>query len=353
MGSRRRLCSNLRTPRGSLRTTSLGWQFMMSLRLSSKQCCPAPVRNRRLPFVHSAFSLQREFPNVHLWYSTIIKVSLGPYFVKPLGFWVVRLWKEPFNLAFGSHHHSCMPLFIRRTRTFRNPSCRTLFSSLATTPSSSSMMFSGILQLTTYCAVLQFLWLTSFQAGPPQCCCIKPERLDTETSLSICSLDLWRRAPCITVCNTKDLELTVIFLLRLKVAVCPRPFPPLFPLWCLWMKFEFESTIIFSLGTLVNNKVKVRSDKWTLWKESTFDLVGLNNIIPTSACTSDIVTLAHINRFDDTRIEINCSLLLKQLILLYLGYTLQLSFGTGSYVSNYIEIHSSFWLRRFIKTYIL
>ena len=174
-------------------------------------------------------------------YSTTIKVSSGPYLVKPLGFWVVRLWKEPFNLAFGSHHHSCMPLFIRRTRTFRNPSCRTLFSSLATTPSSSSMMFSGILQLTTFCAVvLQFLWHTSFQAGPPQCCCIKPERLDTETSLSICSLDLWRRAPCITVCNTKDLELTVIFLLRLKVAVCPRPSPPLFPLWCLWWSLNLS-----------------------------------------------------------------------------------------------------------------
>ena len=261
MGSRRRLCSNLRTPRGSLRTTSLGWQFMMSLPLSSKQCCPAPVRNRRLPFVHSAFSLQREFPIVLLWYSTMIKVSSGPYFVKPLGFWVVRFWKVPFTLAFGSHYHSCTPSFIRRTRTFRNPSCRTLFSSLATTPSSSSMMFSGILHLTTFCAVvLQILWRTSFQAGPPQCCCIKPERLDTETTMSNCSLDLWRRAPCITVCNTKDLELTVIFLLRLKVAVCPRPSPPLFPLWCLWMKFEFESTIIFSLGTLVNNMVKVRCD---------------------------------------------------------------------------------------------
>ena len=93
MGSRRRLCSNLRTPRGSLRTTSLGWQFMMSLPLSSKQCCPAPVRNRRLPFVHSAFSLQREFPIVYLWYSTIIKMSSGPYFVKPLGFLVVRFKK--------------------------------------------------------------------------------------------------------------------------------------------------------------------------------------------------------------------------------------------------------------------
>ena len=190
MGSRRRLCSNLRTPRGSLRTTSLGWQFMMSLPLSSKQCCPAPVRNRRLPFVHSAFSLQREFPIV-LWYSPMIKVSSGPYFVKPLGFWVVRLWKVPFSLAFGSHYYSCTPLFIRRTRTFRNPSCRTLFSSLATTPSSSSMMFSGILHPTTFCAVvLQILWRTSFQAGPPQCCCIKPERLDTETTMSNCSLDL-------------------------------------------------------------------------------------------------------------------------------------------------------------------
>ena len=72
MGSRRRLCSNLRTPRGSLRTTSLGWQFMMSLPLSSKQCCPAPVRNRRLPFVHSAFSLQREFPIVP-WSSKLTK----------------------------------------------------------------------------------------------------------------------------------------------------------------------------------------------------------------------------------------------------------------------------------------
>ena len=121
--------------------------------------------------------------------------------------------------------------FIRRTRTFHSPSCRTLFSSRPTTPSSSSMTCSGGFDF-QYKLVFgaDYHWMTSVSGLSSIMLPLRARLLECVSASETIfpSAHIRPCTPCITVCNVW--WSFGVFLLRLNSGCVP----PLSSQWCLW-----------------------------------------------------------------------------------------------------------------------